>query len=126
MMSEWCKGYRGERFINLTKLRVVKRLMDKGFRLGKVIALDAEALLRVLKSHLGSELERHLKNLLIEQGLEKFVQDTRAEMNTQVGDAWCAVSCLFSRSIFIRIQRQVLIRGRSANSTCRVTRSVFC
>lgn len=124
----------GERIYNvadLDKLRLVKRLMDKGFRPGKIIPLSADALeallaeggkiqpdshmgeelIRLLKSHRISELKRYLKNLLIQQGLERFVLDTVVVMNKQVGDAWMRGQlAIFEEHIYSE-QIQALLRG---------------
>jgi methanogenic corrinoid protein MtbC1 len=100
----------GERLysqMELDKLRLVQRLMNQGHRPGKLMALDMNTLsamlnvnnanvamerdaeiVTILKQHQSSELHRYLNNLLIEQGLARFVTETLVNMNTQVGDAW--------------------------------------
>ena len=117
---------------DLTRLRLIKRLMDKGFRPGKIIPLEVAALhalladntvttetasaagdtlIHLLKSHRITDLRRHLKNLLIRQGLERFVLDTVVEMNTQVGDAWmCGQLAIFEEHNYSE-QIQVLLRA---------------
>ena len=116
---------------DLTKLRLVKRLMDQGFRPGKIIPLDADtlanmltqhstaqasthvntALIELLKSHSIPDLKRHLKNLLIQQGLERFVLDTVVEMNTQVGDGWMRGELAIFEEHLYSEQIHVLLRA---------------
>jgi DNA-binding transcriptional MerR regulator/methylmalonyl-CoA mutase cobalamin-binding subunit len=117
---------------DLTRLRLIKRLMDKGFRPGKIIPLDVaalhallanntvatetasavgDALIHLLKSHRITDLRRHLKNLLIRQGLERFVLDTVVEMNTQVGDAWMRGQLAIFEEHLYSEQIQVLLRA---------------
>ncbi|NOT17775.1 MAG: MerR family transcriptional regulator [Sulfuriferula sp.] len=98
----------GERLysqMELEKLRLVQRLMNQGHRPGKLMALDMSALslmlnvqdvsiendaeiIAILKKHHTADLHRYLNNLLIEQGLARFVTESLANMNTQIGDAW--------------------------------------
>ena len=104
----------GERQYSVTevaKLRAIKRLMDVGFRPGKIIhssqdelnaladrrvaplreqaapALERE-ILTLLSKHDASALQHELANLLMRQGLQRFVQETLASLNHAVGDAW--------------------------------------
>ena len=93
------------------KLRTIKRLMDVGVRPGKIIALSlgelnamadartpsrqdlvAPALerdvLAMLKSHDQTALQHALANLMMRQGLQRFVLDTITPLNRAVGDAW--------------------------------------
>src|SRR3989442_4573801 len=95
----------------IAKLRGMKRLMDIGLRPGKIIALagvelngiaDARAgsrrdavpqalerdILTMLKTHDVTGLQHILANLLMRQGLQKFVQETITPLNHAVGDAW--------------------------------------
>ncbi|MFZ5558944.1 MAG: MerR family transcriptional regulator [Pseudomonadota bacterium] len=88
------------------KLRLIRRLMDNGHRPGKIIGhpvdelrrlaesesepADAalEEILRFLLAHENSELKRVLSQRLVRQGLQQFVMETVAPLNTLVGDAW--------------------------------------
>jgi DNA-binding transcriptional MerR regulator/methylmalonyl-CoA mutase cobalamin-binding subunit len=79
------------------KLRTIKRLMDVGLRPGKIIALSlgeliAPALerdvLAMLKTHDQTALQHALANLMMRQGLQRFVLDTITPLNRAVGDAW--------------------------------------
>ena len=96
------------------KLRTIKRLMDRGQRPGKLVALplqDLQALctgsgeiqtdgqgkdlaaellafLDLIKSHRIAELRQHLSQGLMRQGLHRFLTGTVGPLNEQVGDAW--------------------------------------
>ncbi|MBL0289350.1 MAG: MerR family transcriptional regulator [Betaproteobacteria bacterium] len=95
----------------IAKLHAIKRLMDVGMRPGKIIhgALDelnalAEArtpapaaplppdfehdLVAMLRSHDAPGLQHTLANLLMRQGLQKFVLETVTPLNRAVGEAW--------------------------------------
>jgi MerR family transcriptional regulator, light-induced transcriptional regulator len=96
---------------DVSKLRTIKRLMDVGLRPGKIIALSlgdlnamadartpsrpdpvAPALerdvLAMLKTHDQPALQHALANLMMRQGLQRFVLDTITPLNRAVGDAW--------------------------------------
>jgi DNA-binding transcriptional MerR regulator/methylmalonyl-CoA mutase cobalamin-binding subunit len=96
---------------DIAKLRAIKRLMDVGMRPGKLVehSLDelnaladvrsaprkdqvAPALERdvmaLLQQHDATGLQHMLANLLMRQGLQKFVLDTVTPLNRAVGDAW--------------------------------------
>ena len=90
------------------KLQLIKRLMERGHRPGKIIPLAMEELLalgsraphgarvtqelelflRMIRAHQLPELRRHLSQTLMKQGLQRFVMDTIAPLNHAVGDAW--------------------------------------
>jgi DNA-binding transcriptional MerR regulator/methylmalonyl-CoA mutase cobalamin-binding subunit len=89
------------------KLRLIKRLMDRGHRPGRVIARSLEELaalasepslggdrreleifLKLVKAHDSSELRRYLSQALMRHGLQRFVYDIIAPLNAAVGDAW--------------------------------------
>ncbi|MEO8304406.1 MAG: MerR family transcriptional regulator [Betaproteobacteria bacterium] len=95
----------------VAKLRAIKRLMDVGLRPGKIIRgtldeLNAMAdgrivprrepaapavereILALLTSHDAQALQNALANLLMRQGVLKFVQETLSSLNHAVGDAW--------------------------------------
>ena len=95
----------------VAKLRAIKRLMDTGIRPGKIVHCAIEELDRLGDRHVGlpdertvsaivSEtfalLQRHdapglrnvLVDLLMRQGLQRFVLDTIAPLNRAVGEAW--------------------------------------
>ena len=90
------------------KLQLIKRLMDRGHRPGRIIsrsmaelsalgsreaygsrmAQDIDVFLRLIRSHQVQELRRHLAQTLMRQGLQRFVMETVAPLNLAVGDAW--------------------------------------
>jgi DNA-binding transcriptional MerR regulator/methylmalonyl-CoA mutase cobalamin-binding subunit len=90
------------------KLRLIKRLMDRGHRPGKLMLqsaddllalgslredgreanLELEIFLRLIKGHQLPELRRHLSQTLMKQGLQQFVLGTIALLNRAVGEAW--------------------------------------
>jgi DNA-binding transcriptional MerR regulator len=101
----------GERVYPVTqveKLQLIKRLMDRGHRPGKIIshsledlialgsrsahgpgvAQDIEIFLKLIRGHQLPELRRHLSQALMKQGLQRFVIDTVAPLNWAVGEAW--------------------------------------
>ena len=96
---------------DVSKLRAIKRLMDVGMRPGKIIhesldelnaladaratarkdgvapALERE-ILDALKRHDSASLQQLLVQLVMRQGLQRFVLDTVTPLNRTVGDAW--------------------------------------
>lgn len=95
----------------VSRLRMIKRLIDAGIRPSKIVpesACDLMALakqvqvritgpaetkveallLGYLRTHNLVGLRRHLQRLLMEQGLCKFVLDTVAPFTYAVGEAW--------------------------------------
>ena len=95
----------------LAKLRAIKRLMDAGVRPGKIIHQSLEELnsladnramprrevlapalerdiLALLQTHDATGLQHTLANMLMRQGLQKFVLETLAPLNRAIGDAW--------------------------------------
>ena len=95
----------------VAKLRAIKRLMDVGLRPGKIIAHTVDELnalaegrvaprreatshaaeteiLALLYSHDAPALQNMLANLLMRQGLQRFVLETLTSLNHAVGDAW--------------------------------------
>ncbi len=104
-------GERQYAVVEVAKLRAIKRLMDVGMRPGKIIhsSLDelnalaqsraqegrdtvAPALERdvigMLQGHDAAALQHALANMLMRQGLQRFVLDTVTALNRTVGDAW--------------------------------------
>ena len=95
----------------IAKLRAIKRLMDVGMRPGKIIhgALDelnalADArtpardlqvppdfereVLAMLRLHDATGLQNVIANLLMRQGVQKFVLETVTQLNRAIGEAW--------------------------------------
>lgn len=95
----------------INKLRVIRRLLDAGFRPGKIIGLDMPELEKlvasshgnpspVLPSNLEAELievlqsrephrvREYLQHQMVRMGLQSFILDLMQHTNTIVGDAW--------------------------------------
>jgi len=97
----------------LDRLRLIKRLMDQGYRPGKLIAasneelaqlaprrsasrlpalaVDAEdlgELLALIKQHDAAGYQQAMQQRLARQGFQHFVQDTVTPLTEQVGEAW--------------------------------------
>ncbi|KPK35183.1 MAG: hypothetical protein AMJ66_01870 [Betaproteobacteria bacterium SG8_40] len=92
----------------VAKLQIIKRLLDRGHRPGKIMRLDEEQLaklaarpaaevaprqdielyLRLLRSHQSRELRRQLSQAMVRHGLQRFIVDTVAPLNEAVGEAW--------------------------------------
>lgn len=93
----------------VARLRTVKRLMDRGMRPGRLLGLDAPALMALaeegagdapprsalhdlalflLKTHQAAELRRELVQLLMRDGVQRFVLETAAPLTVHVGEAW--------------------------------------
>ena len=122
----------------IDKLRAIKRLMDSGFRPGKLIDLslkDLSALARqrggdhrgvvtpavqtfftdLIKAHDRPALEGHLRQLLLRQGVQEFVLRTVAPLTTAVGDAWMRGEiAIFEEHLYTELLQGVL---RSAIQT---------
>jgi DNA-binding transcriptional MerR regulator/methylmalonyl-CoA mutase cobalamin-binding subunit len=115
------------------KLRSIKRLMDVGMRPGKIIGLSAGELdaladaragqartaaapglerevLTMLHGHDVTALQHTLANLVMRQGLQRFVQDSVVPLNAAVGDAWMRGELqVFEEHLFTE-QLQVALR----------------
>jgi MerR family transcriptional regulator, light-induced transcriptional regulator len=95
----------------IAKLRTIKRLMDVGLRPGRLILQSLDELnalaeiraaprredlppaverdaLALLQSNDTVGLQHTLANLLMKQGMQRFVLDTVTPLNRAVGDAW--------------------------------------
>ncbi|MDE1942616.1 MAG: cobalamin B12-binding domain-containing protein [Betaproteobacteria bacterium] len=95
----------------VTHLRAVKRLMEKGYRPSRLLSMSLDELaeltasttatqssdqaasavselLGLLQGHELIKFRAALKRLLQSQGLKQFVQDTVAPLATMVGEAW--------------------------------------
>jgi DNA-binding transcriptional MerR regulator/methylmalonyl-CoA mutase cobalamin-binding subunit len=94
------------------RLSLVKRLLDQGYRPGKIMALDADALsqlgarpdaavstralddpeirfcLALLRAHKVSELRQRLSQSILLMGLQRCVTDLIAPLTSAVGLAW--------------------------------------
>lgn len=98
-------------FEQVERLRVIRRLLDKGMRPGKVLGLDLSelrllldthsaqpvdpgrhaiclSLVKLLRMHRSRELRESLNHILVRDGLQKFITETVVPMNAIVGDYW--------------------------------------
>ena len=105
------RNQRSERLYNseqLNRLRLLKQLLDSGLRPGKIIRLDDQQLrqLTAQPAHTGPtpvavetllerltrgpryELLSRLEDLLLQQGLRRFLTEVVAPLNQAVGEAW--------------------------------------
>lgn len=96
---------------DVEKLRLLKRLLDRGHRPGRLMSLPVEELetlaaaagntgstpertpqtanfLDLLKGHDTQGLRSSLGQALARQGLQRFVQETVAPLNAAIGEAW--------------------------------------
>lgn len=95
----------------IERLRVIRRLLDKGMRPSKVLSLEVSELYQLLDAHSGQvanharhaiclslvkllrmhrskELRECLNQILVRDGLQKFITETIVPMNGIVGDYW--------------------------------------
>ncbi len=96
----------------IQRLRVIRRLLDAGFRPGKIVGLPLEQLktvlasvrttgatsadavdppqraLELIQSHRAAELRHQLAQLLLQLGLRRFILDVIVPLNALVGNAW--------------------------------------
>ena len=117
---------------DVAKLRTIKRLMDTGLRPGKLIRQSLDDLnalaekrihprrdalapamerdvLAVLKSHDVAGLQALLANLLLRQGVQRFVMETIAPLNRAVGEAWMRGELqVFEEHLYTELTQAVL------------------
>lgn len=130
------KGERVYPRAQVTRLREVKRLLDAGMRPGKVFAADDAALAAMLGSgpgaarakpdsrwqplldclrlHRNDELRSTLQQLLIKDGLQRFVCEVVAPLNREVGDAWLRGQIDVPQEHAFTEQIQNLLRGATS------------
>jgi DNA-binding transcriptional MerR regulator/methylmalonyl-CoA mutase cobalamin-binding subunit len=122
------------------RLRLIKRLMDKGLRPGRLMAAsveelealavsshttrtpDAEAasgeldkLLVLIREHEGAAFLQAMQQRLARQGLRVFVQDIVAPLAAQVGSAWEQGSLqVFEEHLFTELTARVIRQAIAA------------
>lgn len=98
----------------VARLRLVKRLLDLGYRPGKIMHMETDALaelaakagaetpspnaddpelrlcLELIKGHKMAELRQRLAQAQLQLGLQRFVTELVAPLTTVVGDTWSA------------------------------------
>jgi DNA-binding transcriptional MerR regulator/methylmalonyl-CoA mutase cobalamin-binding subunit len=96
----------------IRRLRIIRRLLDAGFRPGKIVGLPLEQLsavvasvpaiqrepsdaidwpqraLELIKSHRADSLRQQLAQLLLQLGLRQFILEVIVPLNALVGSAW--------------------------------------
>jgi DNA-binding transcriptional MerR regulator/methylmalonyl-CoA mutase cobalamin-binding subunit len=115
------------------RLRVVKRLLDLGYRPGKIMHMETEALselankagaatpapdaddpvlrqcVELIKSHKMGELRQRMAQAQLEMGLRRFVIEVVAPLTTTVGDAWAAGQlAVFEEHLFAETLQSVM------------------
>lgn len=126
------KGERVYSGADVERLRLVKRLLDRGFRPGKVLAADEAAFqamlascsaesseqpaqidegMTLLQAHRSEELRRLLQQWLLKLGLQRFVVELVAPMNREVGEAWMRGELDVSQEHLYTEQIQNVLRG---------------
>lgn len=118
----------------LARLRLIRRLLDRGFRPGKVVGASAEALeslilasnpeapapdadhdalaalVEQIRVHNCEGLRQALQQRLLREGLQRFVTDTVAPLNERVGRAWFAGDLGVADEHMYSEQVQTLVR----------------
>jgi DNA-binding transcriptional MerR regulator/methylmalonyl-CoA mutase cobalamin-binding subunit len=126
-------GERQYTVAEITKLRAVKRLMDVGMRPGKIIRCTQDELnvladariaprggdvapalgrdiIAMIRNHDTQGLQNALANLLMKQGLQRFVLETLTSLNRAIGDAWMRGELeIFEEHLYTE-QLQVVLR----------------
>ncbi|MDQ1831390.1 MerR family transcriptional regulator [Massilia scottii] len=126
----------GERlypFDQVARLRVVKRLLDMGYRPGKIMHLDTEELssmasksgtgtiaadaddpvlrqcLLMIKAHQMHELRQKMAQSLLQLGLRRFVLELVAPLTTLVGETWATGGlAIFEEHLFAELLQSVM------------------
>ena len=116
------------------KLQLIKRLMERGHRPGRIISLDTPELaalearpgrsppaqretgmlLDLVRGHQIAELRWQLTQLLMKEGLDRFVRETIAPLNRAVGDAWVRGALAVFEEHFYTEQVETVLRGAVA------------
>ena len=124
----------------LDKLRLVKRLMDRGFRPGKIIGQSSPDLQRLaegmtveprtaevleptddpgryldcVNEHRLDDLRRQLSQALLRLGLARFITEVLAPLTTLVGESWSRGQLqVFEEHLYTEVA-QSLLRGAIA------------
>lgn len=119
----------------VARLRLIRRLMDLGYRPGKIVgasdevlselidqesaraaSADAKAaglqpLVDMVAAHDCDQLRRELQQRLLREGLQRFVSETVAPLNHQIGLAWFKGALGVSEEHMYTEQVQNLVRG---------------
>lgn len=138
----------------VSKLRAIKRLMDIGMRPGKIVhrtlddlnaLADARSsprsdvlppplerdILELLRSHDTAALQQLLAQLVMRQGLQKFVLESVTPLNRSVGDAWMRGELqvfeehLYTEQVQVALRTAINAFPRTAAGTPRVLLTTF-
>ena len=115
------------------RLRVVKRLLDLGYRPGKIMHMDTDELselankagsafpppdaedpvlrqcLELIRNHKMPELRQRMAQAQLELGLRRFVMEVVAPLTTVVGDVWAAGKlAVFEEHLFAETLQSVM------------------
>ncbi|PWF44332.1 MerR family transcriptional regulator [Massilia glaciei] len=115
------------------RLRLIKRLLDQGYRPGKIMHLDTDALaelgakctppaplrgpsdpelalcLGLLKAHQMHELRQRMAQAQLQMGLRTFVMEIVAPLTQMVGDAWAAGQlAVFEEHLYLETLQSVM------------------
>ena len=121
--------------VEVAKLKLVRRLLDRGLRPGRLLRMTVESLqaladegqapersvsqdlaLYLLKTRQTAELRRELGQALVREGMFRFVTLTVAPLAALVGDAWMRGELrVFEEHLFTEIM-QSLLRGAIAQA----------
>lgn len=137
-------GERAYSDAELVKLKVVRRLLDKGMRPSRILGLPLEELhalssggadmertapqdlaLYLLRTHQVSDLRKELGQTLMRDGLFRFVTETAAPLTVLVGDAWMRGELrVFEEHLFTEmlqgLLRAAIAQGQGSGGTPRV------
>jgi DNA-binding transcriptional MerR regulator/methylmalonyl-CoA mutase cobalamin-binding subunit len=118
----------------VAQLRLIKRLLDLGYRPGKIVNLDAVTLaelaskagsggsipadaedpalrecLAMIKNHQMHELRQRMAQALLQLGLRRFVIELVAPLTTLVGEVWSAGElAVFEEHLFAEMLQSVM------------------
>lgn len=117
------------------KLGLMKRLMDQGFRPGKIIGASLAELaelgtraqilepkgelagyVALIRNHQLPDFRRAMSQVLSRQGLQRFVLDTVAPLNTMVGDAWMSGRIAVFEEHLYTEQMQGILRAATGSA----------
>jgi len=142
----------GERVYPATqvgRLRMIRRLMDQGMRPGRIFALppgELQALaageppaarsalhdlaLYLVKTHQTTELRRELGQVVMRDGLFRFITETAAPLAVLVGEAWMRGEIeVFEEHLFTEqmqsVLRQAITQVPTAGGTPKVLLSTL-
>jgi DNA-binding transcriptional MerR regulator/methylmalonyl-CoA mutase cobalamin-binding subunit len=113
------------------RLRLIKRLMDRGHRPGKIMAQTLEQLLELgrlpdnaprahddmgiflnlIRTHQLDELRRRLARAQVKQGLQRLILDIIAPLTTAVGESWMRGELAVFEEHLYTEQMQSLLRN---------------